>query len=256
VKKTHLGIPILILLSILPRNGHAQSATIGLYQQGNEAYQNGDYQKAIQLYQQILESGVTNGAALYNLGNAYFKDNQLGRAILFYERAKRLLPRDRDVAANLALANQLTLDKITTDRGALWIRGLTWPSRTLNISELTWITFGLYLMTAALVAAVIWTRKIGFRKKILVASLIAGVLLVVVGASLLGNIYQQRKVPKAIVLTPVQEARSGPGQEYTKIFTVHEGTKVRIRQEREGWYLISLPNGLGGWIPGNAVEII
>jgi len=160
------------------------------------------------------------------------------------------------VAANLALANQLTVDKISVERGSFGIRWLTWSARALNIAELTWVSFGLYLITTALVVTGIWVRKIGVRKKILVISLIAGLLFVVAGASLAGNIYQQRRVPKAIFLTPVVDARSGPGDEYTKIFTVHEGTKVRIRQEREGWYFISLPNGLGGWVPGDAAEII
>jgi len=255
VKKILLRILILIPLLILPRNGPAQSATTSLYQQANEAYQDGDYLEAIRLYQQILESELIDGAVLYNLGNAYFKDNQLGRAILSYERAKRLLPRDQDVAANLALANQLTVDKITTEKTPLFIRVFTWPARAVNISELTWISFSLYLITTALVVAGIWVRK-GIRKKILVTSLIAGLLLLLAGVSLGGKIYQQRSVPKAIVLTPIVDARSGPGHEYTKIFTVHEGTKVRIRQEREGWYLISLPNGLGGWISEDSAEII
>lgn len=256
VKKILFRTTILILLLILPQSGQAQSAAISLYQQANQAYQDGDYQEAIRLYQQILQSGVINGAVLYNLGNAYFKDNQLGRAILFYERAKRLLPRDQDVAANLALANQLTVDKISVEKGSFWIRWFTWPARALNISELSWVSFGLYMITAALVVTGIWVRKTGIRKKILVIGLITGLLFVVAGASLAGNIYQQRRVPKAIVLTPVVDARSGPGHEYTKIFTVHEGTKVRIRQEREGWNLISLPNGLGGWVPGDTAEII
>ena len=188
--------------------------------------------------------------------NAYFKDNQLGRAILFYERAKRLLPRDQDVAANLALANQLTVDKTITAKGSPLGRTLTWLARSGNIEELTRATFILYLITVALVVAAIWTREVGARKKLLAASFILGFLLIITGASLFGNIHQQRMVSWAIILTPAVDARSGPGDEYTKIFTIHEGTKVRMRQEREGWYLISLPNGLVGWIPEDVAEII
>jgi tetratricopeptide (TPR) repeat protein len=244
------------LLLSLPHKSQGQNAASGLYQRANQAYQEGNFPEAIELYQQILSTGLNNSAVFYNLGNAYFKDNQLGRAILFYERAKRLLPRDQDVTANLALAHQLTVDRITTEEMPLFIGIFTWPARSMSIAELTWLSFILHLLAAALVIAVIWVRAKQIRKKILVVCLIVGILFVVFGASLLANVYHQRRVPRAIVLAPVADARSGPGRDYTKIFTVHEGTKIRIRQERESWYLISLPNGLAGWIPGDTAEII
>ena len=245
-----------ILLLSFPKRSQAQSAASGLYQQANQAYQEGKFPEAIAIYEQILESGFTNGAVLYNLGNAYFKDNQLGRAILFYERAKRLLPRDGDVAANLALANQLTVDKIASEQTSRFIRALTWPVQSMSIAELIRVSFILYIVTTALVVATIWMRSHVARKRLLLASFIAGVMLIIGVASLLGTIHGQQLVSWAIILNPVSDARSGPSDEYTKIFTIHEGTKARIRQEREGWYLISLPNGLSGWIPEEIAEII
>jgi tetratricopeptide (TPR) repeat protein len=249
-------IAILVLLMVVPRTSEAQSAASGLFQQANQAYQDGKYGEAITLYRQILESGVTNGAIYYNLGNAYFKDNQLGQAILSYERARRILPRDRDVVANLALANELTVDKLVAGDKVFITRLLTWPARTLSIAELTWITFILYLLTSALVMITIWSRTVGVRKKVLVITLILAILMLLSGTSLIGNIYQQRRVSHAIILSPSTDARSGPGLEYTKIFSVHQGTKIRIRQARQDWYLISLPNGLAGWVPEEVAEKI
>jgi tetratricopeptide (TPR) repeat protein len=255
MKKSLFILIALCLWPMLPRQAATQSAALGLYEQANQAYQEGKFPEAIGLYEQILQSGVANGLVFYNLGNAYFKDNQLGRAILSWERASRLLPRDTDVVANLTLARELTVDKIEVEKRGLLFLTLTSLARSGSISELTLMAFLLYLATSALVVAVIWIRKIAWRKKMLVVTLSVGVLLTFTLASLLGKIYQQ-KVTAAIVLAPVVEARSGPGVEYTKIFTAHEGTKVRIRQQREGWNLISLPNGLGGWIPEDAAEII
>ncbi|KPL19732.1 MAG: hypothetical protein AMJ92_02005 [candidate division Zixibacteria bacterium SM23_81] len=245
-----------VLLPSFPKWSLAQSAASGLYQQANQAYGEGKFPEAIKTYEKILESGFTNGAVLYNLGNAYFKDNQLGRAILFYERAKRLLPRDQDVAANLALASQLTVDKIASEKTPRFMGVFTWPARSMSIAELTRVSFFLYIITAALVLVTIWTRSHVARKRLLLASFIAGVMLIIGVASLLGNIHGQQMVSWIIILNPVSDARSGPGDEYTKIFTIHEGTKARIRQQREGWYLISLPNGLAGWIPQEIAEII
>jgi tetratricopeptide (TPR) repeat protein len=256
VKKALLIVLSAASLLYLPRASGAQSAATTLYRQANQVYQEGDYGSAIELYLQILESGVSHGSVYYNLGNAYFKDNQLGRAILFYERARRLLPRDEDVAANLALANELTVDKIAAGRGPLLTRALTWPAQSLSIAELTWITFTLYMLVATLAVVALSIGKNRFRKKLLATILVVGVFFVASGASLFGNIYGQRKISTAIVLTPSVDARSGPGQEYTKIFSVHEGTRIRIRQERENWYLISLPNGLAGWVPSEIAEII
>ncbi len=247
---------LLLLLLSLPRWSQGQSAAVGLYEQANQAYAEGRYPQAIESYRKIIETGMINGAVFYNLGNAYFKDNQLGRAILSYERARRLLPRDPDVSANLALANQLTADKITTNQSSLWGRVAGWLMRSLNIAELTRGTFLLYLITAIMAVAAIWAQEDKLRRRLLLGCLIFGVFFAFSAASLGTSIYQHRVLRWAIALEPSIDARSGPGHEYTKIFALHEGTKIRIRQEREGWLLISLPNALGGWIPKESAEVI
>jgi hypothetical protein len=244
------------LVFSMPGGGRAQSAATGLFDKANQAYEEGRYQDAGRLYEEILASGVIHGTIWYNLGNVYFKTDRLGEAILAYERARQLLPRDQDVAANLQLARELTADKIVQEGSPLMIRWITSLARNLNFNELTWISFILYLLTTLLAVAGIWIRPQRQRKKILVSALVCGVLLVMAGGSLAGKIYWEKSVSRAVILAPAVDARSGPGEDYTKIFTAHEGTTVRIRQQREGWYLIALPNGLGGWIPQPAAELI
>jgi tetratricopeptide (TPR) repeat protein len=244
------------LLWAAPRISRAQSAASGLLEQANEAYEEGRYDEAVDVYEQILATGVIHGTVLYNLGNAYFKMDRLGPAILMYQRARWLLPRDQDVAANLRLARQLTIDKTLQENPPLLIRWITYPARTLSENELTWLSSILYISTACLVVIGIWIRPDRLRKKILVSALVGGILLIVVGGSLAGKIYWRTSMIRAVVLAPAVDARSGPGDDYTKIFTAHEGTTVKIRQQREGWYLIALPNGLGGWIPDTSAEII
>jgi tetratricopeptide (TPR) repeat protein len=249
-------LTVAALVCSVPAISTAQSAAAGLLEQANQAYEEGRYDDAVRDYEEILASGVTHGAVLYNLGNAYFKTDRLGAAILAYERARQLLPRDEDVAANLQLARELTVDKIIQEEHPLIIRWITTPARTLNTDELTRVSFILYLLTAALAAMGVWIRPGRWRKKILVSALITGILLFISGGSLAGKIYRQRSVTRAVILAPSVDARSGPGDDYTKIFTAHEGTTVRVRQQREGWCLIALPNGLGGWIPDPAAEHI
>ena len=246
----------MVLISSMPGKGRAQSAAAGLFEQANQAYEESRYQEAGRLYEDILTSGVIHGTVLYNLGNTYFKTDRLGEAILAYERARQLLPRDDDVAANLQLARELTADKIVREEPPLLIRWITSPARNLNFNELTWISFVLYLLSAMLAVIGIWARPERWRKKILVSALVTGILLVIAGGSLAGKITWQASVTRAVILAPAVDAHSGPGENYTKIFTAHEGTTVRVRQQREGWHLITLPNGLGGWIPDHTAEFI
>jgi len=245
-----------VLICSTPGTSRARSAAAGLLEQANQAYEEGRYQDASRFYEDILASGILHPTVLYNLGNTYFKTDRLGKAILAYERTRLLIPRDEDVAANLQLARELTVDKIAREEPPLLIRWITSPARNMNFDELTWISFILYLLTAALAVIGIWVRPEGVRKKILVSALVAGVLLVLAGGSLAGKIIWQRSVNRAVILSPAVDARSGPGEDYTRIFTAHEGTTVRVRQQREGWRLIALPNGLGGWIPENTAELI
>jgi len=245
-----------VFICSTPGTSPAQSAAAGLLEQANQAYEESRYAEAVRLYEDILFSGVIHGTVLYNLGNAYFKTDRLGEAILAYERARQLIPRDDDVVANLQLARELTVDKITRKKSHLLIRWITSPARNLNFNELTWMSFSLYLITALLAVTGIWIRKERIRKKILVSALVAGILLVLAGGSLAGKIIWHRSVNRAVILAPAVDARSGPGEDYTKIFTAHEGTTVRVRQQREGWYLVALPNGLGGWIPDHTAEFI
>ena len=99
----------LIVCVLLPGPAAGQLAA---FEEGNQLYQDGDYQAALDSYLQISEAGYESGEAYYNIGNAYFKLGELGLAIVNYQRALRLMPRDDDVRTNLELANSLTADEI------------------------------------------------------------------------------------------------------------------------------------------------
>ncbi|MFQ6091110.1 MAG: tetratricopeptide repeat protein [bacterium] len=234
----------------------AETAATRLFNKANRLYEEGRYEEAIAEYEQIVDSGIDNGYVYYNLGNAYFMNKQLGRAILSFERAKRLLPRDEDVRANLEYAKLLTVDKIETPKPG-WIAQLIIGLHNLfSLVEVTVIVWVLYLILCTLAIVFILSRGQMVRSFALHVGSVALALLILTGSSLFFKIRAAESAQLGVVISPRVDARSGPGDEYTKMFTIHEGTGVRIRQSREGWYLISVPGGMGGWVEESAVERI
>jgi tetratricopeptide (TPR) repeat protein len=227
-----------------------------LYNEANRLYKEGNYQEAASTYTELASKGVTNGYLFYNLGNAYFKQGAIGKTILWYSRAKTLLPRDNDVATNLEFARRVRPDKIEEmplPRLVVAVRDVIFG---LNLSELTLTAFLLYLLTAAAFVAFFLSREPSGRR---VIGRIAAVLGIVLAVSLLwlgGRIYHADRTVGCVVMVSQVDAMSGPGNEYTKVISLHEGAEALVQEEREGWYLIKLSSGLGGWIPRESVELL
>ena len=247
-----------ILLTILfPLNVvSAQTAATRLFNKANQLYEEGKYEESIAEYERVVNSGIENGYVYYNLGNAYFKNKRLGRAILSFERAKRLLPRDEDIRANLEYLKLLKVDKIETSKPG-WIAQLVIGLHNLfSLVEMTVIVWILYVILCTKIIVFILSQSPKLRSAVLHIGGIILALLILTGTSLFVKIQAAESTKTAIVMTTEADARSGPGDEYTKMFTLHEGTEVKIRQSREGWHLISIPGGKGGWIEAEVVERI
>lgn len=258
-RSPHLFTIALFVLFVLPGtidSTSAETAATRLYNKANQLYEEGKYEEAIAEYERILASKIENGYVYYNLGNAYFKNEQLGKTILSFERAKRLLPRDEDVSTNLEFARQFTKDKIEQSQPG-WIAQLLIGLHNLfSLVEITVIVWGVYIILCLSGICLILTRSERMWSTIIHVGPVLLVVFLLTGLSLVLKIQAAESTKLAIVMIPRVDARSGPGEDYTKMFTIHEGTKVRIRQSREGWHLISLPGGTGGWIEGETVERI
>jgi tetratricopeptide (TPR) repeat protein len=247
-----LRFVVLMLLAVSTVTD-ATEGLVGLYNQGNVHYRNGDYEQAISAYEQVIGQGLQNGEVYYNLGNAYYKNEQLGHAILAYERALRLMPNDEDVLANLRFANARRVDKETSEdpnfltRILLWIYHL-WSINTLSV----FLCFFVFGIAGGLVGWLFFP----FRRVIWM------VLLVVLGLGLVGSggllvlKVQQRGEEKAIVLNDEAFGRSGPGDDFLQVFVLHEGTKVFVERTEGNWFLVRLSNGVGGWVKRDALGII
>jgi len=242
----------LFLLILLPCWCFADSPQ-DLFKQANATYAAGKFGDAAQQYQAAADQGLKSWILEYNLGNAYYRSGQTGRAVLHYERAFRMNSGQNDVLYNLNLATTKAGDP-EMPVGAL--PALAWHLfYFLSLNTLTILVSLLFLFFVA---------AGGFAlagKNFLTAEPAIGLaLLFVVLAGWLGaRIYIVEK-PEAVVVASVAEVRSGPNTSYPANFTVPEGRRVLVLKEEEpiqGWLEIGVPQeGLKGWVPDTSVEAI
>jgi tetratricopeptide (TPR) repeat protein len=217
----------------------------------NALYKDGQYEAAAKEYEQVLQAGLESGNLYFNLANAYFKAGEKGKAILNYERARRLIPRDPDLEANLAYAQSLT--GADTCVPALWQR-LAFPlAQRMPTSQLVWATSACYtLLLSGLAVYRLWPRRP--RWLVYVSTTLAVLVLIVttsLGQQVLSNDWRRQ----AVVITGGDTAaRFEPADTGTVHFALKEGSLVRILDTREGWLQIARCDGLRGWVERTNVE--
>ena len=242
------------LLAALPLAVSAQApGDLEAMAASNALYEDGHYEQAARSYQQLADKGYDDPALYYNLGNAYFKQDDLGRAILNYLRAERLAPRDDDIRANLDFARDQTLD-VLEDGEAPFVRFATSLLSRVTIGELAAVALASWLLFAAgLLLAMIGPRRWAAWTRTAAAA--AAVLLLLGGGSLAGRLYLESASRDAVILAEEVDVVSGPGSRYTPEFTLHAGAETGLVERRGAWARIALPGGsLQGWVPAASVE--
>jgi len=223
----------------------------------DSAYKNEDYKLAACLYESVIDQDGESAALYYNLGNCYYKMENVALSILNYERALLLDPGDGDIRTNLALARGRTTDKVTPPSEMFFI---TWARSLSNIMSIDrWAKTGVCSFILMLLCLSIYffssktiLRKIGFYVSIAMLA-----LTIVANLCALWQHHTLKHRDTAIVLTPSISVKSSPNQSSTDLFVIHEGTKVSIEDaSMKGWKEIKLEEGKVGWIPSDAIEII
>ena len=227
-----------------------------LYRRGNAFYEQGRFDDAIAAYEQIVQQGYQNGYVYYNLGNAYFKQQHPGKAILSYERARRLIPRDADVRANLDIANLRIVDNLRMPDP--WF-GVTWLLRMYNFvsaDEAILTASGSFLLLGGIAVVLILSTSARVHRIASTLGIVMIVVFLIGGTVATLKTFEQTTRRNAIILAPTSDAHSGPGQEYDLLFSIHEGAKVTILERRGGWSRILLPDRKGGWVAQGDLEAI
>lgn len=238
---------LLVLALLLPVQPAAEADT--LFTLGNRLYAEGDFQGAVAAYEGAAEAGWTSPALELNLGAAYFEAGELGRAVLHFERAHRLAPRDPEIAHNLRLARaRVDLSPAPlppTEAVARWL------AAHVGADGLALGLFVLYLAVLGLVGVRVWTKtpRPWLRRALLV--LVPLGLLVTVAAVGTARYAAQ---PRAVIVAGEAAVRASPSATSGTTATLPEGAVLPVTDARGGWHAVRLPDGGEGWVAASMLE--
>jgi tetratricopeptide (TPR) repeat protein len=217
----------------------------------NALYKDGQFAEAAKEYERVRQSGFESGNLYFNLGNAYFKAGQKGRAILNYARARAFMPSDPDLQANLAYAESLTQAEPCTP--AMWER-IAFPlAQRMSTRRLLWLSSLLYTLTAVGFATYrLWPRR---PRWVLYLSAVSAVAVAIASISVARQVYVVDWQRQAVVInsgdTP---ARFEPASNGTVHFVLKEGAAVRVLDIRQDWVQVGRCDDRRGWVEKRAIE--
>jgi len=226
------------------------------FHNANSLYLNGEYEKALEQYTAILAAGVESGELYYNLGNTCFKLNRLGRAALYYEKARRFMPDDEDLLSNIQLLNISLVDRITPVPEVFYVR--YWNRFQRLLSPDGWRTplFIAWYAAGTFMILLFFTHRRPARRLLKTGLTAAAAAAAISGAALASHIVMDKPGFSGIVMEPEIRVFASPTETGTEVFVIHEGTKVAVKRTLDDWIEIRLADGKVGWIPEKSVEII
>jgi tetratricopeptide (TPR) repeat protein len=225
-----------------------------LFYTANHSYESRDYLKAVEGYVAILESGVESGNLYYNIGNGFLKMGRLGHAILCYERAKRLIPHDSDLRANLSYARSLVENANTEVQGNFVLNALDAVFGLYSLRAIIFSATVLYLVLILLIG--VFIAKPFFARRFRVVPVLVAVLFIFNLSAVANRYFDERILKHGIVVQKEVECKYEPIEKSTTYYTLHEGGKVLILNTRSGWRQIKRPDGKISWVKKEAVEEI
>jgi tetratricopeptide (TPR) repeat protein len=219
-------------------------------------YSTGKYAQAAEIYENIIKNNGDSFEVLYNLGNSYYKSDELAPAILNYERALKIKPGDRDARFNLELCENKIVDKI--DPVGVFLVTRLYEDLGDNFSSNNWafISIAFFIILIASLFAYFfssfsWLKKVSFYAGLI--SLIFTILALTYSAR---KYYEINNPDQAILFSSTSTVKSSPDQSGTDLFILHEGTKVKIKSELGSWKEIEVQDGNVGWIESSHLVII
>lgn len=227
-----------------------------IMKQGNDFYQNKQYNEAISSYESILKQGYISGELFYNLGNAYFKVGHLGKSILYYEKTLKISPSSEDAAYNLRIANSRTVDKIQEIPPLFFVHW--WNVLLSQFTSTSWqiIIFIFYLLLLTSIGIFFLIRNIQLQKLTLISGTISSILLIVSIILFISSINREVTNNNGILLQSVISAKISPDIQANDAFVIHEGIKFEIEDKVGSWTKIKLSDGKVGWLPNQSFEEI
>ncbi len=222
----------------------------------NQLYQNEKYDAAIRRYQMVLSSGKTSAEVEFNLANSYYKTNKVGLAILHYERALLLNPGDADILNNLKFAEKMKIDDIKENRTVGFEKMFRELTGNYDYNQWAWISV-VFAFLFLLCFAGYYFSGTTLLKRIFFVSMF--IVFIAMALTILAAVFEKRYETNerpAIVYTEIANVKNEPRESANDAFTLHEGTKVMVLENTNGWSKIQLLDGTQGFLKSNTIAEI
>ena len=220
-------------------------------------YEKEQYGDAAAAYESILKQEGVVAEVYYNLGNCYYKLDEIPMAVLNYERAFLLDPGDADIRANLALARGKTIDKVVPPSEMFFVTW--WRDLTNCMSINAWTVLGIVAFVLMLlgVLAYMFMSQMTVRKIGVYGAMAMLVVIIIANLAALSQHTDLTHRNTAIILAPAVTVKSSPSETSTDLFLIHEGSKVEILDNSmKEWLEVKFEEGKQGWVPVSTLEII
>lgn len=224
--------------------------------EANTYYREGSYDKAIEIYESLVNEGYLGVSLFYNLGNSYYRIGKIGYSILYYEKALKLAPSDEDIIHNLEFVHLSTVDRIQPlPRFFLfdWWEALL---GSLSVNGWAYIMFFFYLLMIISIGAYFFSRTIKQQKIFFFSGIGVFLVLALTILFLVVKINRDATLIGGIIVEQVVTVKSSPNLQSTDSFIIHEGLKVNLEDNLDNWVKIRLADGKVGWIENDYVKRI
>lgn len=244
-----------LAMIVFPLFSYSDDAST-LFSKGNTLYAKGQYKEALVAYQQLVSQGYQSAAVYFNMGNASYKNDDIASAVLYYEKAHKLAPGDDDINYNLKYVNFKTVDKI--DEVPEFFVTRWWHNfiQAFSTGALAAWSIIFVLLGSVFLILYFFAGTAGLKR----ASFYSAILLFFIGVIAVFMANRQLSYyedhPGAIVFSPSVNVKSSPTDQANTLFVIHDGTKVNVLDNSNGWTKIGLANGNVGWIKQGDIKEI
>lgn len=227
-----------------------------LFHKATTAYNDGNYQDAVKNYLQILDNGEHSANLYYNLGNSYYKLNQIGPSIYYYEKALLLNPKDTEIRNNLSFAQNMTIDAIEPVPQTSLSKAIKSFKEILSFDQWAYMAVGCMFLFVFFYLAFYFLR---FAAQKRIAFIISLLTLFFMAVSIVMAIVQYQDfstTQPAIIFTEESKVKAEPNNRSNEVFVLHEGSKVFVEDQLGDWNKIKLVDGKTGWIPASDLKML
>jgi tetratricopeptide (TPR) repeat protein len=238
---------ILAIIVFIPLIMLADSAKT-LFDRANEYYAKGEYEMTVSLCDSMIKNNVESAAIYYNLGNAWFKLDDVPKAIYYYEKAKKLEPNNEDINYNLKIANTKIADRI--EAVPEFFLKTWWNKLVYSLNEEQWTSLNIGIFAIFLVFIIIFfiSKNPNTKKTSFIISIIFLVLSFLSGIIGFKSYKLKTTHNTAIIFTPTVNVKSAPDEGSSTLFILHQGSKVKLMEGTSTWEKIKIANGSEGWV--------